>query len=190
MFAERIEAHPAPCGARFYSDEIVPPHGRLRFLGEFERDAPSNPAPALRPALARAAQFAARSAGLSVFAKMLQLWNVGAGLPLDALKKGTIVKWTCEYELGSEEVKPLLDALSKNGSVGYDARDGDFPRHTTIANNVVRELGIWEKQSSAWFQAKAMQTTIVDNLFFNGPRAGINFNGARGPAVAWLFIEE
>ena len=25
MLAERIEAHPAPCGARFYSDEIVPP---------------------------------------------------------------------------------------------------------------------------------------------------------------------
>ena len=32
-------------------------------------------------------------------------------------------------------------------------------------------------QSSAWFQGKAMQTTLVGNLFFNGPRAGINFNG-------------
>ena len=58
----------------------------------------------------------------------------------------------------------------------YDATDGDFPRHTLIANNVVREVGLWEKQSSAWFQAKAMQSTIRDNLFFNGPRAGINFN--------------
>ena len=34
-------------------------------------------------------------AGLTVMAKGLQLWNVGAGLPLDALKKGTIVEWTC-----------------------------------------------------------------------------------------------
>lgn len=32
--------------------------------------------------------FAARAAGLTVLAKGLQLWNVGAGLPLDALKKG------------------------------------------------------------------------------------------------------
>lgn len=91
------------------------------------------------------------------------------------------------------------DEFSDNGTVGYDARDGDFPRHTLISHNVVREVwlascagiphthphllllvfrmqvGIFEKQSSAWFQAKAMQTTIVGNLFFNGPRAGINF---------------
>ena len=37
----------------------------------------------------------ARQAGLSVAAKALQLWQVGAGLPLDALKKGAIINWTC-----------------------------------------------------------------------------------------------
>jgi hypothetical protein len=72
------------------------------------------------------------------------------------------------------------DELSANGTRGFDATDGDFPRHTTIANNVVREVGIWEKQSSAWFQAKSMQNTIVDNIFFNGPRAGINYNDGFG----------
>jgi len=64
--------------------------------------------------------------------------------------------------------------------LGFDATGGDFPRHTTISHNVVREMGLFEKQSSAWFQAKAMQTTIVGNLFFNGPRAGINQNDGFG----------
>ena len=61
----------------------------------------------------------ARQAGLSVGAKAIQLWQVGAGLPLDALKKGTIVDWSCPYKLDSSEIQPLLDALSKNGSLTY-----------------------------------------------------------------------
>jgi hypothetical protein len=68
------------------------------------------------------------------------------------------------------------DELSDGGVHGYDGRGGDFPRFTLIKNNIVRELGLWEKQASAWFQAKTAQTTIVNNLFFNGPRAGVNFN--------------
>ena len=47
----------------------------------------------------------ARQAGLTVIAKGIQLWNVGAGLPLDALKKGAIVEWTCSYELDESEVR-------------------------------------------------------------------------------------
>lgn len=49
----------------------------------------------------------------------MQLWNVGAGLPLDALKKGAITSWTCPYELTSAEISPLLDALCKNASLTY-----------------------------------------------------------------------
>ena len=63
--------------------------------------------------------FAARAAGLTVMAKGLQLWNVGAGLPLDALKKGTIVEWACPYQLDMSEISPLIDALSKNGSLTF-----------------------------------------------------------------------
>ena len=59
----------------------------------------------------------ARQAGLSVRAKAMQLWQVGAGLPLDALKKGTIVEWACPYKLDVAEIAPLLDALGKNGSL-------------------------------------------------------------------------
>ena len=38
---------------------------------------------------------------------------------------------------------------------GVDATAGNQPRHTTLAGNLVGELGIWEKQSSFWFQAKS-----------------------------------
>ena len=59
----------------------------------------------------------ARSAGLTIRAKAIQLWEVGAGLPLDALKKGTIVEWVCPYKLEGPEVRPLLDALQRNSSL-------------------------------------------------------------------------
>ena len=58
-----------------------------------------------------------REAGTSVRTKVAQLWNVGHGLPLDALKKGTIVEWSCSYRLADGEVAPLLDALIKNSSL-------------------------------------------------------------------------
>eukprot|EP00040_Diaphanoeca_grandis_P035793 m.225897 g.225897 ORF g.225897 m.225897 type:complete len:841 (-) comp33472_c0_seq5:209-2731(-) len=74
----------------------------------------------------------------------------------------------------------FTDEFSNNGTRGFDGTDGDFPRYTLIQNNVVRELGLYEKQSSAWFQAKSMQTTLRKNIFFNGPRAGINFNDGFG----------
>lgn len=42
--------------------------------------------------------------------------------------------------------------------------------------NLAREVGLYEKQSSFWFQGKVAQSIIKHNVFFNGPRAGINFN--------------
>jgi len=79
--------------------------------------------------------------------------------------------------------------------MGWDATNGDQPRFNVIEQNFVHELGsisffyllfsyyflgIWEKQSSFYFQAKTCQSTIHQNIFFNGPRAGINFNDGMG----------
>jgi hypothetical protein len=38
--------------------------------------------------------------------------------------------------------------------VGPDGRGGEQPRGTLVAGNVVREIGIWQKQSSMWFQVR------------------------------------
>ena len=73
-------------------------------------------------------------------------------------------------------------ALSEDGArrvawpIGPDGRGGDQPRGTRVERNLVREIGIFQKQSAAWFQAVAAQTTLEGNVVFNGPRAGINFN--------------
>lgn len=64
--------------------------------------------------------------------------------------------------------------------MGWDGTNGNQPRFIHILYNFVRELGIWEKQSSFYFQAKSCQNTIKGNIFFNGPRAGINFNDGFG----------
>ena len=49
-----------------------------------------------------------------------------------------------------------------------------------MENNLIHEIGIWQKQSSFWFQAQTCQTHLTNNIFFNGPRAGINFNDGFG----------
>ena len=64
--------------------------------------------------------------------------------------------------------------------VGPDGRGGEQPRGTVLAGNLVREYGVWQKQSSAYFGALAAATTIESNVFFNGPRAAINFNDPFG----------
>ena len=64
--------------------------------------------------------------------------------------------------------------------VGPDGRGGEQPRGTVIAGNLVREYGVWQKQSSAYFGALASTTTIESNVIFNGPRAAVNFNDPFG----------
>ncbi len=63
---------------------------------------------------------------------------------------------------------------------GPDGREGEQPRNTFVVGNLIREIGIWQKQSSFWFQAVTAQTHLIDNVHFNGPRAGINFNDGFG----------
>ena len=41
---------------------------------------------------------------------------------------------------------------------GPDGTKGDFPRYTLIDSNFIHHLGIHEKQSSCWFQAKTAET--------------------------------
>lgn len=80
------------------------------------------------------------------------------------------------------------DELSEGGIHGYDATPGDIPQGTRIENNVMRESGIWEKQSSCYFQAKTAGTTLLRNLCFNLPRAGFNFNDGLGDGISPSYI--
>eukprot|EP01084_Bolivina_argentea_P066970 122070_1 len=70
--------------------------------------------------------------------------------------------------------------LPSEWGMGYDGTNGNQPRGINLIQNYVHEIGIWEKQSSMWFQAKSCSNVISNNIFFNGPRAGINFNDGFG----------
>ena len=61
-----------------------------------------------------------------------------------------------------------------------DGTNGEQPRSTEISFNVMREIGIYEKQSSAIFQALSCLTSMMGNILFNGPRALININDGFG----------
>jgi hypothetical protein len=54
------------------------------------------------------------------------------------------------------------------------------PLYHTITNNFVHEIGHYQKQSSFYFQAETAMATIENNIVFNIPRAGINFNDGFG----------
>jgi hypothetical protein len=64
--------------------------------------------------------------------------------------------------------------------LGEDMTGGDFPAFTNASFNWIHELGVFEKQSSAIFQAVTSQNHYEGNVIFNGPRAGINFNDGAG----------
>ena len=50
----------------------------------------------------------------------------------------------------------------------HDGTGGEQPRGTVVSNNVCHELGVFQLQSSCWFEAKTAGTTIANNLFYNG----------------------
>jgi len=70
--------------------------------------------------------------------------------------------------------------LANAPAAGVDGTDGEHPRYNQIISNTAREVGLYEKQSSFYVQAKTAQSTIHGNCFFNGPRAGVNANDGFG----------
>jgi hypothetical protein len=67
----------------------------------------------------------------------------------------------------------------RNSLVDHDSSSSPRspqPWRTYVVQNVALNVGYYQKQSSMWFQAKAAQTLLFQNVFFDGPRAGVNFN--------------
>jgi hypothetical protein len=60
--------------------------------------------------------------------------------------------------------------------IGLDGTGGEQPRYTSMLGCIVREIGLNERQSSAFSEAKACLSHVKGNLFFNMPRAAINKN--------------
>lgn len=58
------------------------------------------------------------------------------------------------------------DVLAQYKS-GVDGRNGEQPRGVLVQQNFIHELGLFEKQSSPFFQAKSCQNVIHQNIMFN-----------------------
>ena len=71
------------------------------------------------------------------------------------------------------------DPLQPPGT-GIDGSDGNQPRGTVVSESLCHEYGLFQKQSSCVHIGKSMETTIVDSVFYNGPRAHVNQNDAFG----------
>jgi hypothetical protein len=63
---------------------------------------------------------------------------------------------------------------------GIDGTNGNQPRATKMVRNLVAEIGLNERQSSAFSEAKACLSEVTDNVFYNMPRAAINKNDGFG----------
>mmetsp|Transcript_50416 Transcript_50416/g.74769 ORF Transcript_50416/g.74769 Transcript_50416/m.74769 type:complete len:882 (+) Transcript_50416:102-2747(+) len=90
-----------------------------------------------------------------------------------------IASWGYTNETRTDPGRPGV-ILENYPHAGIDGTDGEHPRFTTITGCTAREVGLYEKQSSFYVQAKTVQSNISGNVFFNGPRAGINFNDGFG----------
>ena len=90
-----------------------------------------------------------------------------------------IASWGFTNETATDPGRPGV-AIENAPAAGVDGTDGFHPRYNTILSNTVREVGLYEKQSSFYVQAKTAESIISGNVFFNGPRAGINANDGFG----------
>eukprot|EP00400_MALV-I_sp_L67-5_P000846 gene846-847_t len=70
------------------------------------------------------------------------------------------------------------DEMSGKGVDGMTHKT--YPDQTVVERNLVYNVGYYEKQSAMFFQGKSARTTLRENIFFNGPRSGINFNDGFG----------
>lgn len=66
--------------------------------------------------------------------------------------------------------------VSIGSSVGVDGTGQTYPARNLISNNHMHEIGVYGKQTSCYFQALGQNNTLSNNLCYNGPRAGINWN--------------
>lgn len=127
----------------------------------------------------------------ALFIKGTELTNVdsctfekldGSAVLLNKYNRNVSIVNSNFHEIGDNMIGQLgeTEGVPEAYGMGWDGTKGDQPRFTKIKNNIAWRCGLFEKQSSFYFQAKSCQNEIVNNIFFHGPRAGMNFNDGFG----------
>ena len=69
-------------------------------------------------------------------------------------------------------------AVGRSGMI--DGMQPTYPASNTISNNHIHDFGMYGKQVSCFFEALTCGNNFHDNVCYNGPRAGVNFNDGFG----------
>ena len=77
----------------------------------------------------------------------------------------------CEFYACGDSAVALVGATDlMNGTAG------SYPAYNTIERNHIHDIGIFGKQTSGYFKGIARANVVRENVIYNGPRAGVNFN--------------
>lgn len=79
-------------------------------------------------------------------------------------------QFTGDSAIASVGSSSTIDATTTNA----------YPSGNLISNNHMHDIGVFGKQTSCYFQSLACGNSLVDNVCYNGPRAGFNFNDGFG----------
>jgi len=81
--------------------------------------------------------------------------------------------------LGGSAVASWGFAQNEDGTGNPSGRGGHC-RNNTVSGNIMRELGLLQKQSSGYTQFLTGLSNVSHNVMYNMPRAAINFNDGFG----------
>ena len=94
----------------------------------------------------------------------------GNGVLLSNAVVGSVIDGNHFHRTGDSAIVSVGTVMGMNGTAAT------FPDSNVISSNLMHEIGIFGKQTSCYFQALTARTDLRDNVCFNGPRAGINWN--------------
>ena len=104
----------------------------------------------------------------------------GNGVFLSGYARRTSVSYNSFKWLGAGAILQVGHLLHDSPRPWDRRTDPNHPEGTLIQNNVASEIGLIVKQSSGLFSALTKSSLIKRNTFYNGARAGINFNDGFG----------
>jgi hypothetical protein len=108
----------------------------------------------------------------------------GNAVNIKGFARGVVIERSRFAVIGQNMIAQLGETeapgLPAEWGFGWNGTAGNQPRGTVVRNNFATRCGLFLKQSAFYFQAKTMQTLLQGNIFFHGPRAGINFNDGFG----------
>ena len=108
----------------------------------------------------------------------------GSAVNIKGFARGVVIERSRFALIGQNMIAQLGETeapgLPAEWGFGWNGTAGNQPRGTVVRNNFATRCGLVLKQSAFYFQAKSMQTLLQGNIFFHGPRAGINFNDGFG----------